>query len=292
MKTELTLILAATAAAVVPACGCLAASPAALYTRNSSALYSLNPSNGNASLIGFSNQNESVEDLTSRAAEQDILYGAENQGNLNPGVKLVKINRHTGAQLDGPLFDESALGFPGPFATGIAISPANPAVAIVTGFDAAGPFLFPSSPSPTYGQQFIWKIDVATGIVISPGVETQRIGPLTFNRDGSLLYSVDSDGRLVTVDPNSGAITLIGDPGLTNFIEGLAFRPNDGRLFAIDGGTSDDLVVLDPATGAFVGKVGDLTLGGAHGLAFNLPEPSAIILFALVSSGILFLRRR
>lgn len=260
---------------------------AALYTRNSNRLISLNPTTAVTTVIGSSNQNERVEDLTFTPAQNGILFGVENQSVAQGGgSKLVRVSRGSGFQTDGPLFDESILGFSRPFSTGVAISRTNPSVAVVTGFDSDYGF------SPSAGQQFIWTVDVTTGQVIGPAIRTQPVGVLTYDLKGTKLYSIGSSGRLVTVDPMTGIVTLIGDPGLSDYITGLAFNPADGRLFAIDAFTNDDLVILDHVTGAFVEKIGDLPLGGPSGLAFSVPEPSTLALFAIGCAAIGCRRRR
>jgi hypothetical protein len=199
------------------------------------------------------------------------VYGVVND-NATWG-RLAKISTSSGSQNWFPLFSESALGFAAPNGYGIAISPLHPDVAVLTGIDAG----FQSSP--TAGQYYVWTVDLNTGAVLSAGIPNPaRVGVITYSLDGSTLFGADGGGRLVTLDPTTGAATLVGDPGLSDFIEGLAFRPSDGALFAIDGGTHDTTVILNPTNGSLVSTFGSIHLAGAHGLAFTVPEPSTILL--------------
>ena len=95
----------------------------------------------------------------------------------------------------------------------------------------------------------------------------------------------------MNVDSDTAEVTLVGDPGLTDFVTGLAFRPADGVLFAIDGLRRDRLVILNPLNGALVADVGPLGILGPEGLAF-VPEPATITVlwWTLVLGGRRFLQ--
>ena len=169
-------------------------------------------------------------------------------------------------------------------------------MAVVTGFDADFDIQHNfQNPSPTAGHGFVWTVDVNTGSVLTQGIPTSEpIGPITYSLDGTTLYGATlSTGQIVTLNPATGASSLVGSPGLSNFITGLAFRPSDGTLFAIDGGTDDTTVILNPNTGSVVTKLGSIVFGGAHGLAFSaaVPEPTTATLLLLGMLGCGWRRR-
>jgi hypothetical protein len=102
------------------------------------------------------------------------------------------------------------------------------------------------------------------------------VGPIGFNQVGALDFSPDgtlfgvgfngSDSILITINPATGAGTLIGSLGETQFTEDIAFRPSDGTLFAYIAG---DIYTVNTSTGAatFVGATGGFPDG--NGLAFS-----------------------
>jgi len=199
--------------------------------------------------------------------------------------RLSRIDLTSGTATLFPHFDSDVLGSPEIFSLGVAISPLEPNIAVVVGVDRGIP--------PT---NMMFRVDVTTGVVLDTAVRidgASRIESLTFGPDGTTLFGTDDDGRLVNLDPDTAQITIVGDPELTDFITGLAFRPSDGALFAIDGLRQDRLVILDPLNGTLVANVGRLGIIGPEGLAF-VPEPSTITFLwwgTLIMSGI-YPRRR
>jgi len=87
------------------------------------------------------------------------------------------------------------------------------------------------------------------------------IEAIAFNLDDSILYGTDG-GTLGSINTATGAFTAIGaagsgDGALGNItmtsLDGLAFDPVTGILFAAEREAGDDLLVqLDPATGALI----------------------------------------
>jgi hypothetical protein len=65
-------------------------------------------------------------------------------------------------------------------------------------------------------------------------------------------FSPNGPGELITIDTASGAPTVVG--ATSSAIDGLAFAP-DGTLYAADN-TANQLVTLDPATGAVASVIG------------------------------------
>ncbi len=201
-------------------------------------------------------QTNSIRGLSNRPGDSTYIYGIYVVDLVNSG--LARINTVTGNTNLLPLFDEPTLGISKPQADAIAISPTAPNVAVIAGFSI-------NSGSPG----FLWKVNIETGTVLGPALPTTSwIWELAYSLDGSVLYGVNDQGQLVTVDSDTGNVALIGDPGLNTFIEGLAFRPGDGKLFAIDGDLHDRLVTLDPANGSLLDMMDSLGVVGPYGLAF------------------------
>lgn len=202
--------------------------------------------------------------LSASPIESNVLFAINNPRPLTLAdpqfSRLARINLDDGAVALFPFFDTKILGSPNVFSSGIAISPSEPNVAIVTGSDSG----FPPQP-------YLYRVDTATGEVLEsakPLVNIGRVESLTFGSDGTTLYGANQDGELVKFDPQSAEASFAGDPQLTNFLTGLAFEPDEGELFAIDGLGNDRLVRLDPLTGAVVETIGPLGIKGPEGLAF------------------------
>ena len=238
--------------------------PSTLYLgHNVGGLRLLNQSNGSSSLISGSGGSGSTAGLTSRGSETSNVYAVEN---ISDGSRFVRVNTTTGAETEYPAFNESILGVAEPFATAVAISPTNTNVAIVAGF--IGDF-----DDPDFGDDFLWQVNVNTGAVLGAAVPSSNFSALTYSLDGSTLYGTVGS-RLVTVNPVTGSTSTVGSTGLSSFIEGLAFRPEDGALFAVDAFTSDNLVRLNPNTGALVQTLGNVGIAGPEGIAFTSASAS------------------
>lgn len=263
----------------------IARSSNVLYTTSASWLRVVNQSNGSTVWPGKScNCSESTEAIAWRPGDSGHLYGVINSRVAS--ARLARIDVRTGHYDLYPIFDSSSLGMSKAFADGIAVSSANPDVAVVTGFDS-------DVTSSTYAEHFVWTIDLNGGSVLTSGVlMSAKVGVITFTLDGTRVFGADENGRLVTLDPDTGMSQVIGDPGLSDYIEGLSFRPSDGMLFAIDGYTADNLVILDPLNGSLVATLGSLHVGGAHGLAFLVPEPATVFLLAAAAVSALFVPGR
>lgn len=202
--------------------------------------------------------------LSASVSEDGILYAIQNP---RPAVfedpqfsRLSRIDVANQSAELFPLFDSQILGVAELFAMGIAISPLLPDTAIVVGNDREIP------PNP-----YIWEVNLMDGSVREAARElsgVRRIESLTYSPDGSTLYGTNQDGALITVDVANASVSTVGDPGITNFVTGLAFHPTSGDLFAIDGLSQDRLVTLDATNGAFGESRGSLGIKGPDGLAF------------------------
>lgn len=247
----------------------LTSAESTLYTLNTSgssgSLWSVNLQTGSASQTVFDALGAgSWNGLAASPVDANVLYAINNPRPASldePSFsRLVQIDLNTGESLQFPLFDNDILGSSSIVSSGIAISSQEPNVAIIAG-NGTG---FPPNP-------YLYRVDLATGEVIEAAkslANVRRIESLTFSPDGAKLFGTNQDGELVTIDPQTAVVSVIGDAGLTNFLTGLAFEPNDASLFAIDGLRSDQLVHLDASTGALIDIIGPLGIGGPEGLAF------------------------
>ena len=177
---------------------------------------------------------------------------------------LVKIRTTDGAVTNFPFFDTEALGVGAVFGTGIAVSPLNPNVATVSGFELFGP-------------KFLFEVDLSSGAVLGPSVEIasgERLESLTYSLDGHTLYAADDDGRINTVNTETGELDLLLDPDLTDFLTGMAFHPDDGAFYLIDGFNRDRLLMTPSLGTADFTTLGHMGISGPEGLAFvSIPEP-------------------
>lgn len=94
------------------------------------------------------------------------------------------------------------------------------------------------------------------------------IAGLAYDRNTSTLYGIESflGSRLFTIDPNTGARTVVGNTGINGF-RGLAYDPNAKVLYA-SFFSGRDLYTVDTTTAAAT-FVGDIGFSNVNGLAFD-----------------------
>ena len=168
-------------------------------------------------------------------------------------------------------------------ATGVASNPRNLGVTSVVGitFGPGGTVYGLMTFAGTYPNSLV-RIDPATG-------NTTQIGPTGFSSvfEGDIAYDpvsgrlyglTDITGtgpdprNLFTLNPATGAATVVGDIAATGDPSAMAFSP-EGALYVldnVDGGPPDRLYRVDPATGVAISGV-DLStrLGFTGGMAFD-----------------------
>lgn len=99
------------------------------------------------------------------------------------------------------------------------------------------------------------------------GPKLAQVEGLAYDPASGTLYGSDVSTRvLVTIDPTTGAATVVGPIGFS-FVEGLAFDPLAGVLWGADRGTNE-LIRIDPSTGAGT-AVGPFGVDSIRGLAFD-----------------------
>jgi uncharacterized protein (TIGR03437 family) len=97
------------------------------------------------------------------------------------------------------------------------------------------------------------------GAITNVGKTVNNMDAIAFNSAGVLYGGTSGAGSLYTVNPSTGAVTLVhalvgaSNPSLTYGVKGLAFQPGTGALYAATSPDSpnsgNSLVTINPATG-------------------------------------------
>ncbi len=95
---------------------------------------------------------------------------------------------------------------------------------------------------------FLVTIDVTSGNSTTVGAlgADFESGGLAFDCSGNLWMTTDIGNNFFSVNPSTGAATLVGNIG--TLISGLTVGP-DGTIYGLDA-DNDNLVTIDPGTGA------------------------------------------
>jgi hypothetical protein len=214
-------------------------------TGTASSLFTINPANGAATLVGATGFN-GVGSLA--FSPGGVLYAVANGG--VPPRRLITINTSTGA--------------------GTAVGPTGATSNITDIAFRSDGVLFAQS-----GQSNFYTINTSTGAATSIAAVGGTIGGgLAFNASNTL-YLADDD-TLVTVNTANGNRTTVaafGFVGGTDAVVGMKFHPSTGVLYgvawALDSGTPSLLVSINTTTGAMtsLGSTGQrleaLAIGGA-----------------------------
>jgi hypothetical protein len=256
--------------------------------------------------------------LGAGSARAELLYA------VTFGDQLIRVDTATGAgALVGPLSSPMAafgLGFRGPNLytfdqtadllrqlnppTGATVASINIGVGNLAGegaVDFRGDGIgFLSQSSGGTGQLFRFDITVPGSTPITgPGGLIPSMDGLAFAPDGTLYGIRQGGGALYTINPTTGATTLVGLTGLGDpfILGGLTFA-GDGNLYAAlsnQGGPSF-LYRVNQTTGAatLIGNIGftgvsGLTSGNVADVA--IPEPVSLAVFGLGLVGLVGVRR-
>jgi hypothetical protein len=156
--------------------------------------------------------------------------------------------------------------------------------------------------SSVVGGRFVsFDLDAGTSTLIASGLP-DNVDGLAFGPDGTLYglqqnINTGSIAQLITIDPATGATSLVGSTGLsvTVSVAGLAFSET-GTLFA----TINDTLYRVSTADASLTLVGAIGLREVSGIRFLpqgngvIPEPSSLALVVLGAAGpgLIALRRR
>jgi len=147
--------------------------------------------------------------------------------------------------------------------------------------------------------QSLWGFDLAGSSSLITATFEPMDG-LDFSPSGVLFglsqeATIGSPYQLYTIDPATGAPTLLGPTGISfgagfAAVAGLAFR-DDGALFAV---MNDSLYRLDTGTGAatLVGATGFNAVAGLTFVDVAAPEPAIVPMLAMGWLGVGVYRRR
>lgn len=122
------------------------------------------------------------------------------------------------------------------------------------------------------GSTYLLRISATTGYAETVALITTGAQPagafeaIAFNKN-DLLFGINRQNELYTIDPASGIATKVGatgiDPNAVGILAGMTFEPNSGQLFASlgqngSGSGLDEIYEINPATGeaTLVGKTG------------------------------------
>lgn len=131
----------------------------------------------------------------------------------------------------------------------------------------------------------LYTINTTTGAASALGViGFQSAGDLEFV--GGTLYltantvtgNFAGDSSLVQLNQTTGAGTLIGSTGF-NSVNGLAY--DDGTLYGFSNNTTNQILVINTATGAGSSATGLSPSVVVNGAATLMPEPSSIVMLAI-----------
>ena len=88
------------------------------------------------------------------------------------------------------------------------------------------------------------------GSMFNPTAITVAPNGLIFVADrGPSSVAATADGRVIRIDPKTGAQTIVADAGQLNEPRGITISPYDGTIYVIDNG-DDQFIKIDPVTGA------------------------------------------
>jgi hypothetical protein len=134
---------------------------------------------------------------------------------------------------------------------------------------------FLSAPGGTPTLSRLYSLDLTTAVATLIGQITAPTDPagtlmidIAMNCDGQIFAHNIADDSLYSVNPTTGAGTLIGAHGLAaNFAQGMDFDNQDGTLYAFiyTGGGTNRFGSFNLATGAFTTLVQDNPLGEYEG---------------------------
>jgi hypothetical protein len=175
-------------------------------------LITLNPSNGalltsTAIIAGVGGSPLSIADLAIQPGTNTLFGITTPDGPAGGPGDLYSINKGSGVA--------TLIGNTGFFFNSIAFAPNG------TLYLAAANLDFTKMP-PLEVDQSLNIIDPTNAMVLSSVLTTDFFGALAVRSDGTIFGGTGDKHQLFTIDPITGAETLIGDTG-TTFIGGLAF---------------------------------------------------------------------
>jgi len=133
------------------------------------------------------------------------------------------------------------------------------------------------------GVNILVTINETTGFASNVGSTSGgQFNGLAYNPNLGVLYSVNTNDELFSINPGSGASTLIGNFSVPDQIEGLAYDPIADNLFGLNG--FGQVYLIDTSTGSTSALPNGIGSAGLwRGLAWNATNQR--LLATLVGGG-------
>ena len=249
-------------------------------------LYQLNPADGTViQNIGLLNDvtgtNYPITGLAFHPTT-GVLYGSTGNNPAATAARLVTIDPAT-----------ALVTVVGPFNAGPTNSSGTPSTMADIGFDPAGNLYGVAS----IGGPNLYSINLATAqaTLVGPnGVATSTTGGGLAISGGGVFYGTPTASRFGTYDLGTGGYTDIGNPTKPSG-GGYGSLDFDGSvLYGLNVGSGSppatNLVIIDPAT-AGVTNLG-ASVASLDAIAFRVPEPTTVLLWAIGLIAVTGWRRR
>ena len=150
----------------------------------------------------------------------------------------------------------------------------------------------------------LYRFDLTTGTTTLISQTADTLSSLAFAANGTLYGLGQGDGNLYTLNPLNGAMTLVGNAGISigSPVGALTFGTNgtlygtfDDALYSISTTTGVATAIGDPNVATGFASISGLAFAGAS-LPSNaaVPEPASMILLGvgfLVPAGLISLRK-
>ncbi|HZH99239.1 MAG TPA: trypsin-like serine protease, partial [Fimbriimonadaceae bacterium] len=138
--------------------------------------------------------------------------------------QAIGIHTHAGCTSTGGSNQGTAIHHPN-----LQAALANPKGICRSGRDAVAPPIYLAGDlNNNFG-----TLNIASGAFGKISEIPAQLQGLAYDRNLGLFYCIDSSNRLFTVQPASGAATLLGTVNATGVVNGLGFDPNAGTLYGI-----------------------------------------------------------
>lgn len=270
-----------------------------LYGVNGSSLYRIDTVSAAATLVGSTGANPrglAFDEFNNILYASDIGADQLLRLNTSSGTATV-IGTGFGAgygDIEGLAFDPVALTLYGINTDPVGNNPRLVTVNTTSGIaspvgavlreDLRGALAFDTERRRLYGADRLGllRLDTSNGRGSSIGqLGFDQLDDIAYNPASGVLYGVVSDsdgGKLITIDLATGTATPVGSLGISCCVDGLAFKPSNGALYALDTATGNLLSinvntgaasVVGPVTG-FDGVGGTLAYDPGHDKLYGI----------------------
>lgn len=135
----------------------------------------------------------------------------------------------------------------------------------------------------------LYRFNLATGKTTLISQTADTLSSLAFSANGTLYGLGQGDGNLYTLDPTTGAMTLVGNAGisigstvgaLTFGINGTLYATFDDALYSVSTTTGAATAIGDPNVGTGFASISGIAFAGSSlpPSAGAVPEPASLVL--------------